>query len=804
MDALVPPQSTLVVVLGAGEWPKFPDLDQELSERDLGSGSAFAGSAEKLKAYFLDEKRFKLPVDNLLDLFDSEDEPAPQLQRMATFLKDRGTTLENAGRPSAQLILYYVGHGGFVNDDFYLAIRTSEKDSLIASSLSPKSLAEVIAQNARKLRCFLLIDSCFAMTAGRAFESSSINGVSLLSSSASGQASRATHGEPYTMFSGALLRVLEEGEKEGPEWFSLRTLRKAVAKHIPVTGVFPVESSPVRHDGDQDIADSPLFPNAARRLSEDREWFVAKDGLARCYVVESATEEKQQRNDALSVTVGSALDKYRESLSTVIGKALDTVPVAANVDRIIASLQGFENAIRALCQAEIAVFDVTSYEPVVMLLLGIRSVVRRGVTIASAGGNYTIGDPINYPFSIKEVNIISHSIEQVKTYHPIDLIGEKILAGFEQLRHLPDYLDLPVFDAIRTLPPEREQRIPKEHKEQLLVLCPFSRGYTDCNWRRYLKPQLEVYLPKNPEGGPPRILRTLDMKSPRLVSQSLYEAMRLTQMCIVDWTEWRPNVFFELGVRLAAVDIDPVCIIETRHRELIEDLANIEDWDQRIKRAELKIQTIAEKNATPEDYTTADAERFAHVAYQSKRMLELFDLIDYKAPRQGRIGSSDRMAYEEMVRRHEQLIRGDDQPQGRKGLPRSFAYRTVSEHIDASMEVSAFPVHDELTRAADLLSDPQIDSVGRSPVLYPKNESLTGKANVGALERRLAAWYYIDNRLREELKENEILLTKFVDLGNLIARALNRSPHGNDREMAKHVRRRVKELEEQRQQKKDL
>jgi hypothetical protein len=160
MDAPIPSQSTLLVLLGASEWPKWPDLNQELSERDLGSGKAFAQSAEKVKAYFLDEKSFKLPKDNLLDLFDSEDEPAPQLQRMAAFLKERGATLENAGHLAVQLILYYVGHGGFVDDDFYLVIRTSEKDNQRASSLSPKSLAEVIAKDARKLRCFLLIDSC--------------------------------------------------------------------------------------------------------------------------------------------------------------------------------------------------------------------------------------------------------------------------------------------------------------------------------------------------------------------------------------------------------------------------------------------------------------------------------------------------------------------------------------------------------------------------------------------------------------------------------------------------------------------
>jgi hypothetical protein len=75
------PQSTLVVLLGASKWPKWTALNQELSERDQGSAETFAASAERVKAYFLDGKGFNLSEDNLLDLFNSEDEPASQLRQ---------------------------------------------------------------------------------------------------------------------------------------------------------------------------------------------------------------------------------------------------------------------------------------------------------------------------------------------------------------------------------------------------------------------------------------------------------------------------------------------------------------------------------------------------------------------------------------------------------------------------------------------------------------------------------------------------------------------------------------------------
>jgi hypothetical protein len=54
----------------------------------------------------------------------------------------------------------------------------------------------------------------------------------------------------------------------------------------------------------------------------------------------------------------------------------------------------------------------------------------------------------------------------------------------------------------------------------------------------------------------------LDLRSPRLVGQALYEHIRWSRRCIVDWTEWRANVFFEFGVRLAGSSHDPLVVID--------------------------------------------------------------------------------------------------------------------------------------------------------------------------------------------------------------------------------------------------
>ena len=56
-------------------------------------------------------------------------------------------------------------------------------------------------------------------------------------------------------------------------------------------------------------------------------------------LINKATEEKKKHNQALGLTVGNALVKYKEKLSTVVGKELDPAPVIANVDHIILKLR---------------------------------------------------------------------------------------------------------------------------------------------------------------------------------------------------------------------------------------------------------------------------------------------------------------------------------------------------------------------------------------------------------------------------------------------------------------------------------
>ena len=64
--------------------------------------------------------------------------------------------------------------------------------------------------------------------------------------------------------------------------------------------------------------------------------------------------------------------------------------------------------VEALCVAPLMVADVTGFEPGIMLALGVRAVVRRGVTVASTGGDLNDATLATLPFNIQETKLISH------------------------------------------------------------------------------------------------------------------------------------------------------------------------------------------------------------------------------------------------------------------------------------------------------------------------------------------------------------------------------------------------------------
>src|SRR5438128_1421315 len=151
MNAEVPsPHTTLVILLGASEWPNFPDLNNDKPE-------AFVNSARDLEEYFLNPKKFGLPAENLLNLFNSEKNFSDIDNDIGEFLERRTSELKESGRTARDLLVYFVGHGGFTSsDDYYLAIRRTGERNPMSSAILIRSLAFTLKERARFLRRIII------------------------------------------------------------------------------------------------------------------------------------------------------------------------------------------------------------------------------------------------------------------------------------------------------------------------------------------------------------------------------------------------------------------------------------------------------------------------------------------------------------------------------------------------------------------------------------------------------------------------------------------------------------------------
>jgi hypothetical protein len=271
---LVEPRTTLAIVLGASKWPLSPKLP---------ASEAFTNSAQRFLDYLQTEDGFNLPFDNLLNLFDLEKSPDDIDQAISKFLIERQKQLAEAGTVAKDLIIYYVGHGGFTpgQQEYVLAIRLTRQDREGASSIRISDLARTLKQDAARLRRYLIFDCCFAATVFKEFQSSGpaqaahlktlgefpTKGTALLCAASARDVAVAPRDQRYTMFSGALLEVLQRGSPELDTYITLAQVGDRVKEVIrdtyPDDTVRPEVLSPDQREGD--IAAMPLFPNPVLR-----------------------------------------------------------------------------------------------------------------------------------------------------------------------------------------------------------------------------------------------------------------------------------------------------------------------------------------------------------------------------------------------------------------------------------------------------------------------------------------------------------------------------------------------------------
>src|SRR6266849_2069381 len=212
------PSSILAVILGASVFPDSPKL---------GESRAFYNSQADIKDYFSDVHGLAIPKHNIFSLFDDSRSPAEQLTEIAKFLSKRTEELRSEGSPAKDLLFYYVGHGLFTRGDqkYCLAVRSTNEINESATSIRASDLASVVLECAAFLRRYLILDCCFSARIFNEFQSGPLNavraqiqyefperGTALLCSSSAQGPSLAPEGRVRTMFSGALVEALRQGD----------------------------------------------------------------------------------------------------------------------------------------------------------------------------------------------------------------------------------------------------------------------------------------------------------------------------------------------------------------------------------------------------------------------------------------------------------------------------------------------------------------------------------------------------------------------------------------------------------------
>src|SRR5580700_4601237 len=141
--------TTLVILLGASEFENSPNLPSDPS---------FAGSNTLVHDYFLNPDGFGLRSEELiLNLFDSTSNNHDMIASISSWLDAHITPASETESAITDLIVHYVGHGGFKGDsrDYYLAIRTTVRKDPYYTSIPIDRLASTLREDARHLRKYL-------------------------------------------------------------------------------------------------------------------------------------------------------------------------------------------------------------------------------------------------------------------------------------------------------------------------------------------------------------------------------------------------------------------------------------------------------------------------------------------------------------------------------------------------------------------------------------------------------------------------------------------------------------------------
>ena len=177
---------------------------------------------------------------------------------------------QEAERAEDVLWVYYVGHG-LVNPAGELYLATAATDSRPGwvgyTALAYSAIRGSLLQSSAR-SIVVVLDCCFSghavgflgNTEGHGLDLARVHGGYVLAAAARDELALATPGAPHTAFTGELIRLLTEGDPEGPQQLTLRQVYRYLNRTLPARG-FPRP----RHHASARIDDLVLCPNPAYR-----------------------------------------------------------------------------------------------------------------------------------------------------------------------------------------------------------------------------------------------------------------------------------------------------------------------------------------------------------------------------------------------------------------------------------------------------------------------------------------------------------------------------------------------------------
>ncbi|MGO7443626.1 caspase family protein [Rhizobium ruizarguesonis] len=273
----------MAVIFGASEFPDYPTLD---------SLPALLASARAFEDYLGSADGLRLPIDNIKSFFNEDLPPGNLVINMRDFV--RRCLARNP--EISDCIFYYAGHGAYLRErEYFLSLKSTNRDAKEATVFKISYLVDVIGALTKNRRNLVILDACYSGGAIGEFAHLSENdaakvvhdqlfdglrdagavpfepsdtakeGTILFCAAGPKKWAKAPLDSNYTMFSGAILRVLKDGDQRGGSHLNLRRFTELVQAEIRsafgTEGVSPQIHTPVQ--GDRDLLNLAYFPNAA-------------------------------------------------------------------------------------------------------------------------------------------------------------------------------------------------------------------------------------------------------------------------------------------------------------------------------------------------------------------------------------------------------------------------------------------------------------------------------------------------------------------------------------------------------------